>query len=110
MTLADIPLGKGGSGVFSLSLFMTFILNSKLRLQLNWFRHIDWLMAWTASAEPHLTRELTYGVDRVVVEPGWVGGDDDVVGLLRHVVLCLLHLFLLLSISQSTAGAIELRL
>ena len=40
---------------------------------------------------------LTYGMDRVVVEPCGVGGDDDVVGLLRHVVLSLLHLLLLLA-------------
>jgi len=38
----------------------------------------------------------TYGMDGVVVEPGRVGGDDNVVGLLRQIVLRLLNLLLLL--------------
>jgi hypothetical protein len=35
-------------------------------------------------------------MDGVVIKPGGVGGDNDVVGLLCYIVLCLLHLLLLL--------------
>jgi hypothetical protein len=35
-------------------------------------------------------------MDGVVIKPGGVGGDNDVMGLLCYIVLCLLHLLLLL--------------
>jgi hypothetical protein len=40
---------------------------------------------------------LTDGMDGVVIKPGGVGGDNDVVGLLCYIVLCLLHFLLLLT-------------